>query len=67
LIFDSAASTPLERDVASRRSDVDRSIALETEARYVRKTLSFSKSDFYHEWVARLFIIRYNFSLSLTA
>jgi IS1 family transposase len=29
-------------------------------ARYVRKTLSFSKSDFYHELVTRLFIIRYN-------
>jgi len=29
-------------------------------ARYVRKTLSFSKSDFYHEVVTRLFIIRYN-------
>lgn len=31
-------------------------------ARYVRKTLSFSKSDFYHELVTRLFIIRYNLS-----
>ena len=29
-------------------------------ARYVRKTLSFSKSDFYQEVVTRLFIIRYN-------
>jgi IS1 family transposase len=29
-------------------------------ARFVRKTLSFSKSDFYHELVLRLFIIRYN-------
>jgi insertion element IS1 protein InsB len=29
-------------------------------ARFVRKTLSFSKSDFYHELVVRLFIIRYN-------
>lgn len=29
-------------------------------ARFVRKTLSFSKSDVYHEWVWRLFIIRYN-------
>jgi len=29
-------------------------------ARYVRKTLSFSKSDFYHELVTRLFIVRYN-------
>ena len=31
-------------------------------ARYVRKTLSFSKADFYHELVTRLFIIRYNLS-----
>jgi hypothetical protein len=29
-------------------------------ARFVRKTLSFSKSDFYQELVLRLFIIRYN-------
>jgi len=29
-------------------------------ARFVRKPLSFSKSDFYHELVLRLFIIRYN-------
>lgn len=29
-------------------------------ARYVRKTLSFSKKDFFHELVTRLFIIRYN-------
>ena len=29
-------------------------------ARFVRKTLSFSKNDFYHELVLRLFIIRYN-------
>ena len=29
-------------------------------ARFVRKTLSFSKSDFYHELVLRLFILRYN-------
>jgi insertion element IS1 protein InsB len=29
-------------------------------ARFVRKTLSFSKSDVYHELVTRLFIIRYN-------
>jgi IS1 family transposase len=33
-------------------------------ARYVRKTLSFSKSDFYHELVTRLFIIHYNTSTS---
>jgi IS1 family transposase len=32
----------------------------QSNARYVRKTLSFSKSDFYHELVTRLFIIRYN-------
>ena len=32
-------------------------------ARYVRKTLSFSKSDFYHEIVTRLFIIKYNLNL----
>mgnify|MGYP006323233327 FL=1 len=37
-------------------------------ARYVRKTLSFSKSDFYHELVTRLFIVRYNLDkLSLIA
>ena len=29
-------------------------------ARYVRKTLSFSKSEVYHELSTRLFIIRYN-------
>ncbi len=29
-------------------------------ARDVRKTLSFSQSDVYHELVTRLFIIRYN-------
>ena len=28
--------------------------------RYVRKTLSFSKKDFYHDLVTRLFIVRYN-------
>ncbi len=33
-------------------------------ARYTRKTLSFSKSDFYHEIVTRLFIIKYNLSRS---
>lgn len=33
-------------------------------ARYVRKTLSFSKSDFYHELVTRLFIVRYNLAKS---
>ena len=31
-------------------------------ARYVRKTLSFSKKDFYHDLVTRLFIVRYNLS-----
>jgi len=29
-------------------------------ARYVRKTLSFSKKDSYHDLVTRLFIVRYN-------
>ena len=29
-------------------------------ARYTRKTLSFSKTDFFHALVTRLFIIRYN-------
>ena len=29
-------------------------------ARYVRKTLSFSKTDFFHNLVTRLFIVRYN-------
>ena len=28
-------------------------------ARYTRKTLSFSKSNFFHELVTRLFIVRY--------
>ena len=32
-------------------------------ARFVRKTLSFSKSDIMHEIVTRLFIIRHNLSL----
>ena len=31
-------------------------------ARYVRKTLAFSKTDFYHELVTRLFVVRYNLS-----
>ena len=35
-------------------------------ARYVRKTLSFSKSDFYHWIVTAWFIIEYNLSQSLT-
>jgi len=33
-------------------------------ARYVRKTLSFSKSDFYHELVTRIFIVKHNLSVS---
>ncbi len=37
----------------------------QSNARYVRKTLSFSKSDFYHELVTRLYIVRYNIKLSL--
>jgi IS1 family transposase len=37
----------------------------QSNARYVRKTLSFSKTDFYHELVTRLFIVRYNLKLSL--
>mgnify|MGYP001562681528 FL=1 len=36
----------------------------QSNARYVRKTLSFSKSDFYHELVTRLFIVRYNLARS---
>ena len=36
-------------------------------ARYVRKTLSFSKKEYYHDLVTRLFIVRYNQTkLSLT-
>ena len=34
-------------------------------ARFVRKTLSFSKSDTMHEIVTRLFIIRYTYHLLL--
>jgi insertion element IS1 protein InsB len=37
----------------------------QSNARYVRRTLSFSKTDFYHQLVTRLFIIRYNLKLSL--
>lgn len=33
--------------------------------RLTRKTLSFSKSDFFHELVIRLFIVRYNLSKSV--
>jgi len=35
----------------------------QSSARFVRKTLSFSKSDTMHEIVTRLFIIRHNLSL----
>ena len=35
----------------------------QSNARFVRKTLSFSKSDRMHEIVTRLFIVRYNLSL----
>ena len=35
-------------------------------ARFVRKTLSFSKSDLYHEIALKLFIHEYNASLSVT-
>jgi IS1 family transposase len=35
----------------------------QSNARYVRKTLSFSKNDFYHALVTRLYVIRYNLSL----
>lgn len=33
--------------------------------RYTRKTLSFSKSDFYHDLVTRIFIIRFNLTRAL--
>ena len=39
----------------------------QSNARYVHKTLSFSKSDFYHELVTRLYIIRYNLTKSSLA
>lgn len=35
----------------------------QSNARFVRKTLSFSKSDFMHLIVTRIFIVRYNLSL----
>jgi IS1 family transposase len=35
--------------------------------RLTRKTLSFSKSDFYNELVIHLFIVRYNISKSVVA
>ena len=34
-------------------------------ARYTRKTLAFSKSDYWHDLVTRLFIIHYNLSLRI--
>jgi len=36
----------------------------QSNARFVRKTLSFSKSDRMHEIVTRLFIIKHNLSLT---
>ncbi len=36
----------------------------QSNARYVRKTLSFSKSDVYHEIVTRYFIVRHNLTLA---
>ena len=36
----------------------------QSNARYVRKTLSFSKSDLYHMLVTRLYVVRYNLSLA---
>jgi IS1 family transposase len=36
----------------------------QSNAGYVRKTLSFSKSDLYHELVTRMFILRYNLAKS---
>ena len=35
-------------------------------ARFVRKTLSFSKSDVYHNIVTKWFSAKYNLDLSLT-
>lgn len=34
-------------------------------ARYTRKTLAFSKSDYWHDLVTQLFIIHYNLSLRI--
>ena len=34
-------------------------------SRFVRKSLSFSKSDFFHDLALRLFIVRYNNELSV--
>ncbi len=35
--------------------------------RYVRQTLSLSKSDVYHHLVTKWFIVQYNLGLSLTS
>ena len=35
-------------------------------SRYVRKTLSFSKSDYWHDVVTKLFLIEYNLSLTFS-
>lgn len=35
----------------------------QSNARYTRKTLSFSKTAYFHELVTRLFIVRYNLNL----
>ncbi len=35
-------------------------------ARFVRKTLSFSKSDAFHHMVTKWFIAEYNLAISLT-
>jgi len=51
---DSGQTNPMERWYNSLRQSC---------ARFVRKTLSFSKSDAMHELVTRLFIIRHNLSL----
>jgi len=34
-------------------------------ARYTRKTLAFSKSDFWHDLITHIFIIHYNLSLEI--
>ena len=39
----------------------------QSNARYVRKTLSFSKSDYYHELVTQLFFVGYNLKVSLSS
>ncbi|MGX9726273.1 MAG: IS1 family transposase [Candidatus Electronema sp. VV] len=35
----------------------------QSNARYTRKTLSFSKTAYFHELATRLFIVRYNLKL----